>query len=153
MSTAHAGTILRQVARLVDTEATRGLTDAQLLGRFAAGRDEGAFAALVQRHGGLVWGVCQHLLRQEQDAEDAFQATFLVLARRASALRKTEAVSSFLYGVAYRVALKARQATRRRLARERRAAGGSPAQSTPDLAWRELQAVLDEEVQRLPGKY
>src|SRR5262245_46123506 len=95
-----AGTILHHLRDLVEPETTRALTDAQLLGRFATSREESAFAALVRRHGGLVWRVCRHLLRREQDAEDAFQATFLVLARRADAVRKTEAVGSFLHGVA-----------------------------------------------------
>src|SRR5947209_1323444 len=99
MSTAHAGTILRRIADLVEVETTRDLSDAQLLQHFAERREPGAFAALVQRHGRLVWGICQHLLRHEQDAEDAFQATFLVLARKASSIRKQASVASFLHGV------------------------------------------------------
>jgi RNA polymerase sigma factor (sigma-70 family) len=153
MTTRQAGTILRHIRNLVDAETTRKLTDAQLLQRFAVGHEETAFAALMQRLGGLVWGVCQHLLHQEQDAEDAFQATFLVLARRAGSIRKSEAVSSFLYGVAYRIAMKAKQNARRRQAHERRAADHARQQPPADLAWRELQAVLDEEVRRLPEKY
>ncbi|HEY7155866.1 MAG TPA: sigma-70 family RNA polymerase sigma factor [Gemmataceae bacterium] len=153
MTTRQAGTILRHIRNLVDAETARKLTDAQLLQRFAVGREETAFAALMQRHGGLVWGVCQHLLHQEQDAEDAFQATFLVLARRAGSIRKSEAVSSFLYGVAYRIAMKAKQNIRRRQAHERRASEQARVQPPADLAWRELQAVLDEEVRHLPERY
>jgi RNA polymerase sigma factor (sigma-70 family) len=153
MTTAHTGTILRQIANLVDVEATRELTDTQLLQRFVEHGEQTAFAALMQRHGGLVWGVCQHLLRHQHDAEDAFQATFLVLARRAEAIRKSQALASFLHGVAYRVAMKARQNTQRRLARERRTAAPAQVQPPADLAWRELQAILDDEVQRLPQKY
>src|SRR5262249_10100333 len=108
--------------------------------------------ALMQRHGGLVWGVCKHLLRQEQDVEDAFQATFLVLARRAGSIRKTDAVGSFLHGVAYRVAVKARLGAQRRAAPQR-AAARPQARPRADLGWRELQAALDEEVQRLPERY
>ncbi|HTU90740.1 MAG TPA: sigma-70 family RNA polymerase sigma factor [Gemmataceae bacterium] len=153
MTTKQTGTILRYLRSLVDAETTRNLSDAQLLQQFAARREEAAFAALVQRHGLLVWGVCQHLLHHEQDAEDAFQATFLVLARRAGSIRKTEAVGSFLHGVAYRIALRAKQNARKRQAHERQAVRPSPEQPPDDLAWRELQAMLDEEVARLPAKF
>jgi RNA polymerase sigma factor (sigma-70 family) len=153
MVSGQADTILRHLRTVLEGEATRGLTDAELLQRFAVRREESAFAALVQRHGRLVWGVCRHVLTGEQDAEDAFQATFLVLARRAGAVRKREAVGSFLYGVAYRVAMKAKQGARKRQARERQSAARPREQAPPDLAWRELQAVLDEELQRLPEKY
>jgi len=129
-----------------------GLSDGQLLERFAVGREESAFAALLKRHGRLVWGVCRHVLRQEQDAEDAFQATFLVLARKAASIRKSESVASWLYGVAYRVALKARARAAARRARAlpegREAPPGPPAEA----ALREVQAILDEEVSRLPTK-
>jgi len=155
MAAGQADTILRHIRNLVDAEFTSGQTDAQLLRRFAAHREEAAFAALMRRHGGLVWGVCQHLLRQEQDAEDAFQATFLVLARRARSIRKTEALGSFLHSVAYRVAMKAKQTARKRQARESECGAPEPAKGEPssDLAWRELQAALDAAVQQVPRKY
>src|SRR5262245_9468512 len=153
MTGEQAGTILHHLRDLVELETTRALTDAQLLGRFAASREESAFAALVRRHGGLVWGVCRHLLRREQDAEDAFQATFLVLARRANAVRKTEAVGSFLHGVAYRIARKVRHSMHVRQVHERRAASQTAERPVADLAWHELQAALDEEVRRLPLTY
>src|SRR5262249_22314422 len=131
----------------------RGLSDAQLLERCAAGHEESAFAALLARHGRLVWGVCRHLLVGDQDAEDAFQATFLVLARRAGSIRKPDAVASWLYGVAHRVAWKARKMARIRRKHERKASV-PPTQQLPDeLAMRELQAILAEEVARLPEKY
>jgi RNA polymerase sigma factor (sigma-70 family) len=134
------------------TPSTRTLTDAQLLCRFASHHEEAAFAVLMQRHGRLVWAVCRHILRREQDAEDAFQATFLVLARRASSILKGESVASWLHGVAYRVAVRLRQAAARREGYERRAAPAGPG-APADLALGELQAILDEEVQRLPAKF
>src|SRR5215475_7479389 len=94
-----------------------GLTDEHLLQCFVAHRDETAFAALVRRHGPMVWGVCQRVLRHHQDAEDAFQATFLVLARKAASIRRRTALASWLYGVARRVAGAARRATARRQVR------------------------------------
>src|SRR5206468_5312438 len=94
-------------------------TDGQLLDTFVSGRDPGAFAGLVRRHGPMVLAVGLRVLRHRQDAEDAFQATFLVLARRAADVWPREAVGSWLHGVAYRVALKARSARCRRAVRER----------------------------------
>jgi RNA polymerase sigma factor (sigma-70 family) len=145
-------TILRHVRHLALPPGARGQTDAQLLQGFAQRRDEAAFAALMQRHGGLVWGVCRHVLNQEQDVEDAFQATFLVLARQAAAIRKTEALASWLHGTALRVAMRAKRDAGRRRNHERRARPAAEAPPASEGAWRELQAVLDEEVQRLPAR-
>jgi RNA polymerase sigma factor (sigma-70 family) len=128
-------------------------SDAQLLQRFAACREEAAFAALVERHGRLVLGVCRRVLRHEQDAEDAFQATFLVLARQAATIHRTEAVGSWLYRVAHRVATRAGVTMARQRAREREAGSRRPREVSSDLAWRELQEVLQEELARLPEKY
>ena len=130
------------------------LSDRQLLERFVAGRDEAAFAGLVQRFGGIIWRVCRGVLHREQDAEDAFQAVFLLLARRAATIRKREAVGSWLYGVAYRVAMRAKRTAVRRQDRERRAVPTKSGSSPPtEAAFRELQQILDDEVQRLPEKY
>src|SRR5258708_5941850 len=103
MARAQAGSILRHIQLLVETLAEQ--SDVQLLQRFALDREEEAFTVLMRRHGRLVWGVCRHVLRHEHDAEDAFQATFLVLARNATSIRKGESVGSWLHGVAYRIAI------------------------------------------------
>jgi RNA polymerase sigma factor (sigma-70 family) len=153
MSTGAAGTILGHIRRVIEAEAVKGLTDAELLRRYVAERDESAFAAILGRHGRLVWRVCRLASPREEDAEDAFQATFLVLARRPGAVRKAGSVGSWLYGVAHRLAVRAGQRARKRQARERLAAAREPAEACGDLAWREVQSVLDEEVRRLPEKY
>ena len=123
---------IRADADLRDAIETRQeVSDRQLLERFIARRDEAAFAGLVQRHGKTVWGVCRRVLHQEQDAEDAFQAVFLVLSRKAASIRKGEAVGGWLYSVAYRIANKARHNAYRRHDREKKAseppAGEPPA--------------------------
>src|SRR5437879_548667 len=94
------------------------LTDKQLLERFASQRDEAGFAELVHRHGPMILGVCRQILRQEQDAEDAFQATFLVLCRKAGSIRSGEALPNWLFGVARRLANRMKAASSRRQARE-----------------------------------
>src|ERR1700676_2033871 len=103
--------------RLLGPASAGGLSDEHLLERFVAWRDEAAFEVLVWRHGPLVLGVCRHVLRHQQDAEDAFQAPFLVLVRKASSIGKREAVGSWLYRVAYRVALRAKLHAGKRAAR------------------------------------
>src|SRR5262245_51932306 len=122
MAAAPLGTVLRHIRQLLGSEQAKDLSDAHLLQRFATCRDEAAFTALVQRHGRLVLSVCRLVLHHEQDAEDAFQATFLVLARRAASIRRAEAVGSWLYRVAYRIALKAGLDKAKRHAHERQAA-------------------------------
>jgi RNA polymerase sigma factor (sigma-70 family) len=126
--------------------------DGQLLARFVACRDEAAFAALVRRHGPMVLGVCRRVLRHPQDAEDAFQATFLILARKAASVLKREAVGSWLYAVAYRTARDARDSRARRWAREKQ----MDAMPHPEVQPREAQdwrSLLDDELRRLPEKY
>src|SRR5215472_1728181 len=157
---ASAGAILDHIRSFAETHATRFLSDGQLLQRFTVQRDGEAFATLMRRHGRLVWTVCRHILASEHDAEDAFQAVFLVLARRAASIRKTEAVAQWLHGVAYRIAVRAKQMAAKRFARERQAAavaGRSTDRATTvaplDGALRELQELLQEEVSRLPEKY
>src|SRR5262249_58580762 len=119
--------------------------DRQLLERFTAEREEIAFAELVRRHGPMVLGVCRRVLGHDHDAEDAFQAVFVVLARKAATVRWDESVGRWLYEVAYRVARKARVAAARRGARERRAADMGRQEPAPDPAQSEVRAILDEE--------
>lgn len=128
------------------------LSDADLVGRFAARRDEAAFAALVRRHGALVLGVCRRVLRHDQDAVDAFQATFLVFAREATSLRQAGAVGSWLYGVAFNVARRAKTARERRAIKEQEAASQRSA-TTSEVVPDDLRNVLDRELTALPEKY
>jgi RNA polymerase sigma factor (sigma-70 family) len=130
-----------------------GEPDDDLLRRFCARGEEEAFATLLGRHGSMVYGVCRRALRQPQDAEDAFQATFLVLARRAGSIRKRGSLASWLFGVAHRIATQARHREARRRHREQRAASPPQAESAALPADRELRAVLDQELSRLPEKY
>jgi RNA polymerase sigma-70 factor (ECF subfamily) len=120
-----------------------GLTDGQLLERYALRGDEVAFEALVLRHGRMVLGVCRRVLRHEQDAEDAFQATFLVLARRAASLEARQTVGGWLHGVAHRTALEARRAAIRRRAKEARAVPRQGSGEGPEV---DLWPVLDREL-------
>src|SRR5262249_54456238 len=120
--------------------------DADLLDRFVQDRDEAAFAALVARHGPMVLGVCRRLLYDPRDAEDAFQATFLVLVRKADTLGKGDPVGAWLHGVACRTAAHARSDRARRATRERRATEMPTVEPSPAVLWDDLRPVLDEEV-------
>jgi RNA polymerase sigma factor (sigma-70 family) len=144
---------LRQIRKLVLARCPTPLPDAELLQQFIAEGDEAAFAALVQRHGTMVLGVCRGVLHHQQDAEDVFQATFLVLARRAHTIRKQQSLGSWLHGVAFRLALRARAQARRRQGREQLAALSADAGAADDLTLRELRVILHEELHRLPEKY
>jgi len=132
-------------------------SDVSLLHAFLSRRDDSAFAVLVRRHGPMVLRVCRRVLGHEQDAEDAFQAAFLILAQRAARLRKKTALASFLHGIAYRLALKAKQSAARRHKHEGCRGAlrqpRSPVNPAEELSWREVQAGLDEEVARLPEIY
>ncbi len=176
MASAELGTVLQQIRRMVSKQNGESLTDIQLLDGFRAHQDQTAFAVLVKRHGPMVLRVCRHVLHHHQDAEDAFQATFLVLARKATAIRKKTALASWLHGVAYRMAMNAKRSAARRRKHEREGGTLSPAATASnysalpgragesmapqfsrdpawELGWSEVQAVLDEEIERLPEKY
>ena len=153
MAVAGIEPVVRHLRRAVLGREAARLTDGRLLEDFVSRRDPAAFEALVRRHGPMVLGVCRRVLRNPHDAEDAFQATFLVLARNAASVRRPAALASWLYGVARRVAGDARRAAARRQVRERRATNVEQTQPDLEAAFRELQAVLAQEVERLPEKY
>jgi RNA polymerase sigma factor (sigma-70 family) len=153
MANGQLGNVREYLGSISASPDAERIPDGQLLDRYLRQRDEGAFAALVQRYGRLVLGVCQRLLHDGHEAEDAFQATFLVLVRKAGALGKRQPLSSWLYEVAYRTALKARGNAVRRRAHERQAAAMGPAHTDSETHWLELRGVLDEELSRLPNKY
>ena len=153
--------VLQYIRGLAAADKLVSVPDRQLLRRFVEYHEEAAFATLLQRHGPMVLGLCRRMLRQTQDAEDAFQATFLLLARGADGIRNPDAVGGWLHGVALRVASKlrakaARQSDAKKTAdRAERAfpgAGTTPPASDPteEATWKELRVVLDEELDRLP---
>jgi RNA polymerase sigma factor (sigma-70 family) len=129
-----------------------GPGDGELLGHFVERRDEAALAALVERHGPLVWGVCRRLL-SHHDAEDAFQATFLVLVRKAASVVPRETLGNWLYGVAHRTALQARRTAARRGSREAQVKAMPETPDEPHDQWPEVEPLLDQELSRLPEIY
>jgi RNA polymerase sigma factor (sigma-70 family) len=144
---------VRQLRGLATRQRRADENDEPLLHAFTTRRDEAAFVALVRRHGPMVLGVCRRVLGHEQDAEDAFQATFLVLARNAAKLRQTTALSSFLHGTAYRMALMAKRTAARRRKHEANAPARKEEGPGGELLWREVRTLLDEEIARLPETY
>ncbi len=153
MSAGQLSNVVRHIRRLLGGPGGKDCSDRELLGRFAAGRDEEAFAALVRRHGPLVLGVCRRVLGNHHDADDAFQAVFLVLARKAGEVSWRESVANWLYEVAHRTAnqLRIRRTVRDRHEQE---AGAMHASRSPSEAgWHELRQVLDDELMHLPEKY
>jgi RNA polymerase sigma factor (sigma-70 family) len=143
----------RLIRTLVDRQREDRTSDRDLLRRFAARRDEEAFAALFRRHGAMVLGVAARVLGHQADAEDVRQATFLLLARKAGALTWRDSAAGWLYAAAYRLALQARQSARRRRQREAQVKAKPSRDPLADITLRDLQAVLDEELSRLPRKY
>ena len=156
MARGVSGAVAREIRSLFTIGAAGALTDAQLLERFLARpreEAEAAFAALVARHGPMVLATCRRILRDRHDAEDAFQATFLVLVRRAASVARREQLAGWLYGVATRTARAARARAGRRRAGERRAMDAARCGSQQGEGRGELDGLLDEELGRLPEKY
>lgn len=153
MATGRMNGVIQHLRRAVLPPGGAGLTDGQLLTDYVCRRDEAALAALVRRHGPMVWGVCRRVLSNYHDAEDAFQATFLVLVRRAASIASRELLANWLYGVAHQTASKARATAARRTVRERQVTGmPEPAAAEQDL-WDDLRPLLDQELSRLPDGY
>jgi cytochrome c peroxidase len=152
MAQAVSRPILQLIRRLVEDESVRQLSDQHLLRQFRDQRDEAAFGTLLRRHGPMVLDVCRGVLSNEADTEDAFQATFLILARKAASIRKTASVGSWLHGVAYRTALKARAQSATKQKNEARAPARTVSEPD-DLSWREAQQILHEELTALAERY
>ena len=153
MTGARIGTALRHIQWLFSEGSTAGASDTQLLGRFARERDEGAFAALMARHGSMVMTVCRGVLRDPIDAEDAFQATFLVLARKAGSTWVDGQLGGWLHRVAYRIAVRASMDAARRRKHERQAAEGAAVSYTHVGSEDDIQPAIHEELVRLPARF
>jgi RNA polymerase sigma factor (sigma-70 family) len=153
MASPHLGSFIRRLRHALEPNEAGGLSDAELLPRWAHLRDEAAYEVLLWRHGPLVLSVCRRLLRNPQDVEDAFQATFLILVRKAGSISRRAALAGWLYRVAYRVALRARARAARRASREEPTTQEPAVEPGQDALWADVRPVLDEEVNRLPEKY
>ncbi len=153
MATGEMNGVLRHLRGLALRRDAAGLSDEELLERFLACREEAAFAVLLRRHGPMVLGVCRRVLRHEHDAEDAFQATFLVLVRKVASLARRELVANWLYGVAHRTALKAKAAAARRQARQRPLEDVPAPETDAEGPGPDLRPLLDQELCRLPDRY
>jgi len=146
-------TVIRHLRRAVLRQEGASRTDGQLLTSFIDQEDELAFEALVRRHGPMVFGVCRRVLGNHHDAEDAFQATFLVLARKASSVRPRERVANWLHGVALRTAMKAKAMTAKRRGREKQVTEMPEPEAAQQGQWSDLQPLLDQELTGLPENY
>lgn len=144
--------VMSQIARMIGRPDGCALTDAQLLEGFAVRREEACFEVLVWRHGSLVLNLCRRILRDAHEAEDAFQATFLILARKAGAIGKKESLAGWLHKVAFRVALGLQAKRTKRRAKEEPIGDPAAEQTTEDLALRDLRPIVDAELNRLPNK-
>jgi RNA polymerase sigma factor (sigma-70 family) len=153
MATGQTSELIQHVRRAVLLRDGTGLTDGQLLADYLNRRDEAALAALVRRHAPLVWGVCRRILRNYHDAEDAFQATFLVFVRKAASITSRDLLANWLYGVAHQTALNVRKTGAKRMARDRQVAEVPESEAVPQELWHELRSLLDQELSRLPDKY
>src|SRR5215468_9605576 len=146
MTTTPMAVLIHQLRRTVLLRDGAGLTDGQLLENFINHHDEAALTALVQRHAPMVWGVCRRVLPSYHDAEDAFQATFLVLVRKAASIASPELLANWLHGVAHQTALKARATTSKRRERERQVTEMPEVAATEQDLWNDLRPLLDQEL-------
>jgi RNA polymerase sigma factor (sigma-70 family) len=153
MASSPMSEVIQHLRRTALMPGGAELTDGQLLGDYLRGRDESALEALVCRHGPMVWGVCRRVLGNHHDAEDAFQATFLVFVRKAASIASRELLANWLYGVAYQTALKARATAAKRMERERQVPGMADPAAPEHGHWHDLRPLLDEALSRLPDKY
>jgi RNA polymerase sigma factor (sigma-70 family) len=153
MTADSPGHLLQRLRHLVGVPPGAEITDGQLLERYVAHREDDAFALLLQRHGPMVLGICRRLVGDTHRAEDAFQATFLVLVSKAGTILKHDSVASWLYGVAYRTARRAKADADRNSPQELSAMEDAGQMLATDASWHELRPVLDEEVNRLPEKF
>ncbi len=153
MATAQLGTVLRHIRHLTADQKSQQQTDGELLRVFLSRNDQAAFEILVRRHGPMILRVCRRWLGNVHDAEDVFQATFLILARQATSIRKKESLASWLHGVAFRMATNARRAAARRRKYEQQANPIRPTDPACSAASQEMQTALDEEIHGLPETY
>ena len=144
--------VTRYLRSLEPIESDQPFTDSQLLERFAALGKQADFATLLQRHGSMVLGVCRQVLGHQQDAEDAFQVTFLVLARQAASVQKRQALAGWWRRISYSDA-EAKRAAARRRKHETRVKAMPTKSPSPDVAWQEIQAALQEEIERLRRRF
>src|SRR5262245_10294853 len=145
--------ILQSIRRSIEDQRVQQVTDRELLSLFRSHRDEAAFHTLLRRHGSMVFDVCRSVLGNEADAEDAFQAAFLVLAQKAGAIRKLASIGCWLHGVAYRTALKARTKSARRQKHEARTPIQPSSAVADDLTWREVQHVIHAELNAIADRF
>lgn len=153
MAASHLSQTIQDLRRVMLHQDGAGLSDRQLLDHFIRHRDEAAFAALVRRHGPVVWGVCCRVIGHHHDAEDAFQATFLVLARKAASIRQPEMLANWLFGVAHRTALKAKVTAGKRRVREKQVSDMPEPETQQRDAWIDVEPLIDRELAGLPDKY
>lgn len=153
MATAQMDTVIRHLRRTVLRQDRAGWTDGQLLASFIDHEDEAAFESLVRRHGPMVFGVCRRVARNHHDAEDAFQATFLVLVRKASSVKPRKQVANWLHGVALRAAMKTKATAARRRGREQQVTELPEPEAARQDQWSDLHPLLDQELNGLPENY
>ena len=153
MAAESVSTLLEYVRQRAQGEECADVPDGSLLDKFVTQRDESAFSALVQRHGQMVWGVCRRLLHSQHDTEDAFQATFLILAVKAASIVPRGMVANWLYGVAYRTALKARAISARKQRTEVQVQEMPEPIVEENASWSDIRSPIDEELCRLPDRH